>query len=137
MPSAAEWPAPWPIDCAETCIIPQPVTHDGRQHRRNVAAAIPEAWRGADEESRLIRTIRRSLPRPERPLGQSGLASLDIYDVRGRFVINLAQGRFSAGEHKSLWDGTDASGAVAASGIYYCRLQAPLVQKSIKMVLLR
>ena len=64
-------------------------------------------------------------------------ASLDIYDVSGRFVKNLSQGYLEGGKHKILWDATDASGGAVASGIYYCRLQAPLMQQSIKLVFLR
>ncbi|MBN1464633.1 T9SS type A sorting domain-containing protein [candidate division KSB1 bacterium] len=64
-------------------------------------------------------------------------ASVDIYDVSGRFVRNLSQGMLDAGKHAAFWDGRDISGRAVASGIYYCRLQAPLLQKSIKMVLLR
>ncbi|MBN1561624.1 T9SS type A sorting domain-containing protein [candidate division KSB1 bacterium] len=70
-------------------------------------------------------------------LPKAAPASLDIYDVSGRFVTSLSQGTLDAGEHVAIWDGRDISGAAVASGIYYCRLQVPLMQKAIKMVLLR
>lgn len=70
-------------------------------------------------------------------LPKKSILSLDIYDVRGRFVRNLVQNNISAGEHIVQWDGTDAAGSVVPSGIYYARMQAPLVQRSIKMLLLR
>jgi hypothetical protein len=63
--------------------------------------------------------------------------SLDIYDVRGRFVKSLMQGDMADGKHVVDWDGTNVTGIEAPSGIYYARLQAPLVQQSIKMLLLR
>ena len=70
-------------------------------------------------------------------LPRESMASLDIYDVRGRFVRSLSQGRLAAGEHTLDWNGMNAAGDPVPSGIYYARLQAPLVQKSVKMVLLR
>ncbi|MBN1481996.1 hypothetical protein EH223_06695 [candidate division KSB1 bacterium] len=63
--------------------------------------------------------------------------SLDIYDVRGRLISNISQGFFPAGKHTLIWDGRDVAGTAVPSGIFYARLQAPLLQKSIKMVLLR
>ncbi len=70
-------------------------------------------------------------------LPNESVISLDIYDVRGRFVKNLLQGSVAGGEHVARWDGSAASGQTVPSGIYYARLQAPMAQRSIKMLLLR
>ena len=42
-----------------------------------------------------------------------------VYDVQGKEIRTLAQGRFEPGEHAIEWDGRDASGAMAAAGIYF------------------
>ena len=47
-----------------------------------------------------------------------------MYDVLGRVVTTLAQGRQTAGVHRVEWDGREASGRMAASGVYLVRLQA-------------
>jgi hypothetical protein len=63
---------------------------------------------------------------------------LDVYDVSGRLVARLIDGaRQSAGSHEVEWNGRDASGRAAASGIYVCRLTAGRETISRKMVLLR
>lgn len=45
-----------------------------------------------------------------------------VYDVAGRKVSSIGRGHFSAGSHKLSWDGRDASGKAAPSGVYFVRL---------------
>jgi flagellar hook assembly protein FlgD len=45
-----------------------------------------------------------------------------VFDITGREVRSLASGSFDAGAHEIQWDGTDATGAKVASGLYYYRL---------------
>jgi hypothetical protein len=62
----------------------------------------------------------------------------EVYDVSGRLVARLIDGaRQSAGTHDIEWNGRDASGRAAASGIYVYRLAAGKETISRKMVLLR
>ncbi|GAB4377248.1 MAG: hypothetical protein Kow0042_24680 [Calditrichia bacterium] len=35
---------------------------------------------------------------------------LEIYDISGRRIRTLAQGRYPAGSHRVVWDGTDSRG---------------------------
>lgn len=70
-------------------------------------------------------TVRFSLPSEER-------ITLAVFDVMGREVGRLAEGRYAAGEHSVAWD---ASGF--ASGIYLCRLTAGPVLLSRKMTLMK
>jgi hypothetical protein len=63
---------------------------------------------------------------------------LEVYDVSGRLVARLIDGaRQGAGPHNVEWNGRDASGRAAASGIYVYRLVAGKEVISRKMVLLR
>jgi len=62
---------------------------------------------------------------------------LAIYDVSGRLVRQLVDGEMSGGEHAASWDGKDASGADAASGIYFCRLNAMATTQTGRMALVR
>ncbi len=49
---------------------------------------------------------------------------LAVYDVRGRIVTTLASGRVAAGAHVQTWDGSTATGAHAARGVYLISLAA-------------
>jgi len=60
-----------------------------------------------------------------------------VHDVAGRRVALLADREFAAGEHSLVWDGRDAAGRAAGSGVYFVRLEAAGVSESQKLVLLR
>lgn len=63
--------------------------------------------------------------------------SLAIYDLQGRLVKQLIQGKVGPGSHTVTWDGTDASGRQAASGVYLIRLQTPGFQQTRQAVYLK
>jgi hypothetical protein len=49
--------------------------------------------------------------------------ALRIYDPLGRLVRTLVEGTRAAGHHRAVWDGREAAGGEAASGIYYYRIE--------------
>ena len=63
--------------------------------------------------------------------------SLVIYNMLGQQVRSLVNTTLSAGEHRVVWDGTEASGKPVASGIYLYRLEAGGKAMSKKMELLK
>jgi hypothetical protein len=63
--------------------------------------------------------------------------TLTIYDVSGRLVRRLFEGRRAAGEHAAAWDGADDRGVAVSSGVYYYRLSAGGQSASRKLVLIR
>ncbi len=63
---------------------------------------------------------------------------LAIYDVAGRLVRVLVDARVtSTGRHKTFWDGRDNSGLLAASGVYFCRLDVGEFSETRKLVLVK
>ncbi len=70
-------------------------------------------------------------------LPQAGPVALVVYDLRGRQVARLAEGRREAGYHQVTWAGRDAAGREMPTGIYIVRLTTPGNTKSIKMLLLK
>jgi hypothetical protein len=76
-------------------------------------------------------TIRLVMPRSER-------AKVAIYDVTGRRLKTLADGLLAEEPHTFVWDGTDASGAPAAAGVYWVRVGTTSGMRASKtFVLLR
>jgi len=61
--------------------------------------------------------IRYTLPR-------EGRVNLAIYDLSGRLLVRLIEGRQAAGEHRVAWQGRDQAGLKVPSGLYFYRLQA-------------
>ncbi len=57
-----------------------------------------------------------------------------VYDAAGREVRVLADGAFGEGEWTRAWDGTDARGNLAASGLYFARLVAGGETRTLRFV---
>jgi hypothetical protein len=62
---------------------------------------------------------------------------LVIYDVSGRLIRTLVDDEMSPGQQSVRWDGRDAAGRKAASGVYFYRLETPAFNQSRKMILLQ
>jgi len=65
----------------------------------------------------------------------AGSARLDLYDVRGRLVVQLFEGFLPEGRREVEWNGHDAAGRSAPSGIYFARLETQAGRAVQKLVL--
>jgi hypothetical protein len=70
-------------------------------------------------------------------LPAAGKVELQVFDVTGGLVRTLAQGVQAAGEHRVVWDGRRASGALSPSGIYFLRLRAAGEETQARIVVVR
>lgn len=75
-------------------------------------------------------TIHATVPVP-------GRLMIEIYDVRGRRVSTLFDRTVDAGDLSVEWNGTDARGESAASGVYFVRATASGFFTTEKIVLLK
>jgi hypothetical protein len=75
-------------------------------------------------------TIRFALP-------TESLVKLTVYDMTGAVVKNLMNNALGAGNKEVTWDGTNASGAKVATGMYIYRLEAGNFSAVKKMLLLK
>jgi hypothetical protein len=88
--------------------------------------------------------LAQNFPNPFNPttgiefaLSTRAAVTLRIYDAGGRLVRTLVDRTMPAGKYMRMWDGRTSSGAEAASGIYFYRLDAGTFTATRKMVLLR
>jgi flagellar hook assembly protein FlgD len=89
--------------------------------------------------------LHQNVPNPFNPVTSirydvpagGGRVHLAIYDVSGRRVAVLVDRHEQAGKHEVLWKGLDSAGRRAASGVYFCRLEAPGYRRTVKLVVLR
>jgi hypothetical protein len=89
-----------------------------------LAAPSPNPFRGA------ATTVRFDLPVPAD-------VKVSVYDLAGRRVATLADGRQPAGRHAVAWDGRDGAGSRVGAGVYFVRLESPEFSRSRKVTLLR
>ena len=88
--------------------------------------------------------LRQNYPNPfngatsiEFTLAREADISLDIYDMLGRQVASLIDGKISAGKHTYHWLANDDVGSFVPSGIYLVRLSIDGQSRTKKAVLLR
>jgi subtilisin family serine protease len=70
-------------------------------------------------------------------LGQDSQTNLQIFDISGRLVRNVASGNLRSGEHTFNWNGKDNQGNSVGSGVYFYRLQTDNSVQSRSLVLVR
>ncbi len=106
-----------------------------RSEETAIVLAAPPALR-----TRLL----ASVPNPFNPetrirysLAGDGPVSLTIYDVTGRRVRTLVEGRLAQGHRETVWRGDDHDGRALPSGTYYVRLEADGRVDHGKVTLLR
>ena len=83
--------------------------------------------------------LMKSYPNPFNPgttidyrLPAAGSARLVIFDMLGRVIETLAEGRQTPGEHSVRWDATGIP-----AGVYFCRLEAGGFVRTMRLVLVR
>ena len=65
-----------------------------------------------------------------------GPVDVGVFDLQGRLVRTLLDGKISAGTHTFLWDGNDQAGEVVAGGVYFVRARGATFDTKRKVTLL-
>lgn len=100
---------------------------------------------GAEEPAQAKRvTLAGNYPNPfrtattiEYDLARAGSITLTVYDVLGRQVHTLVQGRQEAGLHRIVWDGRGSDGRHVAAGVYLYELDAGGQTQTRRMLLVK
>lgn len=110
----------------------------------SLAVALPPSITSVDASLPRRYELHPNRPNPFNPattisydLPRGDHVRLVIYDVRGKEVRELVNTAKPAGRHEVTWDGRDAKGTHAASGVYFYRLLAGDFVRTKKMVLLK
>jgi hypothetical protein len=70
-------------------------------------------------------------------LPEGGHTQIAIYNILGEKVAVLVDRFLEAGAHEVIWNGTDATGRMQASGIYLVRMKSGSFTQARKMTLLK
>lgn len=121
--------------------------------RMTVSAEIPSTgtyrfvWNPSKEGSAGIPetyALHQNYPNPFNPtttiqfdMPEPGFTSLRIYDVLGREVVMLVNKEIPAGKYAFTWNGKDMYGHIAATGVYFYRLETVDFTKTRKMLLVK
>jgi hypothetical protein len=67
-------------------------------------------------------------------LPRDGDVRVEVFDVRGRRVRRLLDGRMAAGSHPVRWDALDDRGTTLGAGLYFVRLRSAAGPQSLRVV---
>ncbi|OQX56612.1 MAG: hypothetical protein B5M53_00645, partial [Candidatus Cloacimonas sp. 4484_209] len=70
-------------------------------------------------------------------IAKPGNVSLVIYDISGKQIKNLIQGKKETGFHTAKWNGCDNNNQKLATGVYFTRLVAGDFTSVKKVILVR
>jgi len=62
---------------------------------------------------------------------------IDIYNVKGQFVKNIANNAYNTGSHTVVWDGRDYKGNHCGSGVFFYKMTAGKRTKTRKMMMIK
>jgi FlgD Ig-like domain len=108
-------------------------------------AAAPDNPDRRDSDEGLHKVTSQAAPNPcaevttiHYSLATAGMVTLEIVDVTGRIINQLAGGRSeAAGDHEIQWDGTDSAGLSVPAGVYFYRLAADGISETKRIVIRR
>jgi hypothetical protein len=110
----------------------------------DVAFAEDVATGIGDTPGKSSANLHQNVPNPFNPtthisfdLARDEIVEIEVYDVAGRLVNTLYNGRPGIGRHSVTWDGTTAEGTAASSGVYLYVLRTSTETISRRMVLLK
>jgi hypothetical protein len=70
-------------------------------------------------------------------LASNGPTRLEVFDLAGRRVRTLLDGRAAAGASEHVWDLRDGNGRPVSSGVYFVRLSTAEASSGERVVVLR
>ena len=87
--------------------------------------------------------LEQNYPNPFNPsteiryqLGKGGTVEVTVYDVAGRKVRTLVDLEQPPGAYAVTWDGRTDNGSRTSAGMYFCRMKAPDIIRTVKMILM-
>jgi hypothetical protein len=92
----------------------------------------------------VVTELKGNYPNPFNPVTtinysvkNDGPVSIDIYNIRGQKVRSLVDDVQKAGNHTIVWNGSDNTGKVVSSGVYFYKMNAGNYSQTKKMMLMK
>ncbi|MCP4550218.1 MAG: T9SS type A sorting domain-containing protein [bacterium] len=106
---------------------------------------VPDTESGlGDDRPVAVTKLHGNYPNPFNPtttisfsLAEAGQVELAVYDITGRLVTELVNGKMAADNHEVIWSGMDVRGNRVASGVYFYKLTADDYTATEKMIMLK
>ncbi len=97
-----------------------------------------------DKNTPLTFELGNNYPNPLNPtttidysIPEAGKVTLEVFNILGQNVLTLVDQEQARGRYQVTWNGTDKTGSLVGSGIYFYQLRTPKAVTVKKMVLLK
>ena len=124
--------------------IPEPRSGPKPRPKDVIMAIPPPSPKPDTERVPDAFVLRHGSPNPFNPITtiafgvpHESSVSIVIHDVAGRIVRRLVDETRAPGWHSVVWDGSDDEGRGVATGIYFCKMEAPDFTEVKKLTLLK
>ena len=121
------WKKGWKLRDVDSYVLDGQVYYNGVWALENLSGTTTSA----QPRALVSATLNQNIPNPFNPttsitfeVERAQDVSLRIFDISGRLVRTLAEGRIAAGPHTAVWNGRNDHGRHLPSGHYICRLRA-------------
>lgn len=127
------------------CHITSDIVADLTLYSRPVTVRVStESGIAESEQMPLDFALRQNYPNPFNAVTtipftapRVGQVSITVYDMNGRKVQTLLNKTVDVGHHIVKWNGTDASGELVGSGVYFIRMQTETFKQVQKVILMK
>lgn len=117
---------------------------DGNETMHEETLEITLETENETEVKNLKYELRQNFPNPFNPsttisfsLKRDGFTKLSIFNILGQKVKTILAKKLEQGKYDVNWNGTDESGNLVSSGIYYYKLESESYHSIRKMILLK
>jgi hypothetical protein len=88
--------------------------------------------------------LEQNFPNPFNPetairfkVAQSGILTMQIYNLRGQIVKTLFNSNYSPGAYQVHWDGKNENSEFVTTGVYFCKMKIGNYQAVRRLILLK
>jgi flagellar hook assembly protein FlgD len=68
---------------------------------------------------------------------QTGMVTINVFDLKGDIVDVLYRGQRTAGEYSTTWDGRNRGNRVVARGVYFIKIVGPGINEIRKVLVVK
>ena len=87
--------------------------------------------------SNVINPLRGETVKVTYSITQTGMVTINVFDLKGDIVDVLYRGQRTAGEYSTSWDGRNRGNRVVARGVYFIRIVGPGINEIRKVLVVK
>ena len=87
--------------------------------------------------SNVINPLRGETVNVTYSIPQTGMVTINVFDLKGDIVDVLYRGQRTAGEYSTTWDGRNRGNRVVARGVYFIKIVGPGISEIRKVLVVK